>query len=101
MEQIRIFLSNNLSSLSNTFIVDLTTLEIYKLSRANRSSICFTLDIKPTYGCCAVTKTRYFGYKHNVVSDENGVIHSCDCTPENIHDIHYLKNIKHNLKIVL
>lgn len=98
MEQIRICLSNNLSSLSNTFIVDSTPLEICKLSRANRSSICSTLDIKPTFGYCAATKTRYFGYKLHAVCDENGVIHSFDFTPANIHDIHYLKDVKHNLK---
>ena len=78
--------------------MDSTPLEICKYSRANRSSICSTVDVKPTYGYCAATKTRYFGYKLHAVCDENGIIHSFDFTPANIHDIHYLKDIKNNLK---
>lgn len=98
LELIRSSLSESLSGLSTTFIVDSTPLEICKYSRANRSSICSTIDIKPTYGYCAATKTRYFGYKLHAVCDENGIIHSFDFTPANIHDIHYLKDIKNNLK---
>ena len=98
LELIRSSLSESLSALSTTFIVDSTPLEICKYSRANRSAICSTVDIKPSYGYCAATKTRYFGYKLHAVCDENGVIHCFDFTPANIHDIHYLKDIKHNLK---
>ena len=98
LELIRSSLSESLSALSTTFIVDSTPLEICKYSRANRSAICSTVDIKPSYGYCAATKTRYFGYKLHAVCDENGVIHCFDFTPANIHDIHYLKDSKHNLK---
>ncbi len=47
------------------------------------------MDVKPSYGYCAANKTRYFGYKLYAVCDENGIIHSFDFTPANIHDIHY------------
>ena len=98
LELIRSSLSESLSSLSTTFIVDSTPLEICKYSRENRSSICSNMDVKPSYGYCEATKTRYFGYKLHAVCYENGIIHSFDFTPANTHDLHYFKDIKNNLK---
>lgn len=92
LELLRSSLSESLSALSSTFIVDSTLLEICKYSRANRSSICSIcsiVDLKPTYGYCPASKTRYFGNKLHAVFDENGVIHSFDFTSANVHDIHY------------
>ena len=43
-------------------------------------------------------KTHYFGYKLHLVCDQNAVIHSFDFTPANIHDVNYLKDVKHNLQ---
>lgn len=44
------------------------------------------------------TKTRYFGFKLHAVCDKNGVFHSYDFSPANIHDVNYLNDIKENFK---
>lgn len=95
---IRENLSQQFSHLTNVFIVDSTPLEICKISRANRSSICSTDEIQPNYGYCAAQKTRYFGYKLHLVCDKNGVFHSFDFSPAHVHDVNYLKDIKDNFE---
>ena len=97
-ENIRKSLSQKFSHLSNLFIVDSTPVEICKISRAKRSNICAKEEIQPTFGYCSAKKTHYFGYKLHLVCDQNAVIHSFDFTPANIHDVNYLKDIKHNLQ---
>ncbi|KAA6316207.1 hypothetical protein EZS27_033451 [termite gut metagenome] len=96
-EKIRQRLSEKFSHLSNLFIVDSTPIEICKMSRAKRSSICSTEEIKPEFGYCAATKTHYFGYKLHAICDENAVMHSFDLTPANVHDVNYLKDVKYAL----
>lgn len=98
IEKIRETLSGKFSDFSDVFIVDSTPIEICKFSRANRSAICSTDDIKPSFGYCAAQKSRYFGYKLHAVCDKNGIFHSFDFTPANVHDVNYLKDIKENFK---
>ena len=50
IEKIRETLSNNFSDFTDVFIVDSTPIEICKISRANRSAICATDEIKPSFG---------------------------------------------------
>ncbi len=71
IEKIRETLSNKFSDFTNVFIVDSTHIEICKISRANRSAIYSTEDIKPFFGYCASQKTRYFGFKLHAVCDKN------------------------------
>ena len=66
------------SDFTDVFIVDSTPIEIYKISRANRSAICSTDEIKPSFGYCAAQKSGYFGYKLHAVCDKNGIFHSFD-----------------------
>lgn len=61
LEEIRRVLSAKFSDFTDVFIVDSTPLEICKISRANRSGICSTENIRPEFGYCAAQKTRYFG----------------------------------------
>ena len=75
-----------------------TPIEICKISRANRSAICSTDEIKPAYGYCAAQKSRYFGYKLHAVCDKNGIFHSFDFSPANVHDVNYLHDIKENFE---
>ncbi|KAA6314145.1 hypothetical protein EZS27_035193 [termite gut metagenome] len=96
-EKIRQRLSEKFSHLSNLFLVDSTPIEICKMSRAKRSFICLTENIKPEFGYCAATKTHYFGYKLHALCDENAVMHSFDLTPANVHDVNYLKEVKYAL----
>lgn len=98
IEKIRETLSKKFSDFTNVFIVDSTPIEICKISRANRSAICSTDDIKPSFGYCAAQKSRYFGYKLHAVCDSNGIFHSFDFTPANVHDVHYLIDIKENFQ---
>lgn len=98
IEKIREALSKKFSDFTNVFIVDSTPIEICKISRANRSSICSTNEIKPAFGYCAAQKSRYFGYKLHAVCDKNGIFHSFDFTPANVHDVNYLNDIKENFQ---
>jgi hypothetical protein len=97
LNEIREVLSLKFSDLTDVYIVDSTPIEICKISRANRSGICSTDEIRPSFGYCAAQKTRYFGYKLHAVCDKNGVFHSFNFTPANVHDVNYLKDVKHNL----
>ena len=78
IEKIRQTLSNKFADFTEVFIVDSAPIEICKISRANRSSICTTDEIKPSFGYCAAQKSRYFGYKLHAVCDKNGIFHSFD-----------------------
>lgn len=98
IEKIRETLSSKFSDFTDVFIVDSTPIEICKISRANRSAICSTDEIKPAYGYCAAQKSRYFGYKLHAVCDKNGIFHSFDFSPANVHDVNYLHDIKENFE---
>ena len=41
---------------------------------------------------------RYYGYKLHVVCSVAGVFENVDISKASVHDIHYLKDIKHQLK---
>lgn len=98
MESIRKSLSDKFIEFTDVLIVDSTPVEICKIGRAKRSAICSTDQIFPSFGYCAAQKSRYFGYKLHAVCDKNGVFHSFDLTPANIHDVNYLKDIKDQFK---
>lgn len=53
IEQIRQVLSSTFSDFTDVFIVDSKSIEICRLSRANRSAICSTEGIRPAFGYCA------------------------------------------------
>ncbi len=98
IEKIRICLSGKFSDFTNVFVVDSTPIQICKTSRAGRSGICSSEHIKPAFGYCAAQKTKYFGYKLHAVCDKNGIFHSFDFTPANVHDVNYLQDIKEDFK---
>ena len=98
IEKIRKILSSEFSDFTQVFIIDSTPIEICKISRAKRSKICSTQEIRPNFGYCSAQKTKYFGYKLHAVCDKNGIFHSFDFSPANIHDVNYLKDIKYNFK---
>jgi hypothetical protein len=97
-EKIRMVLSKKFSEFTDVFVVDSTPIEICKISRAMRSEICSTEQIRPAFGYCAAQKTRYFGFKLHAVYDKNGIFHSYDFSPANIHDVNYLKDFLDNFK---
>ncbi|MDR2385469.1 MAG: IS982 family transposase [Tannerella sp.] len=84
-------------SFSDYYIVDSMPLEVCKLSRSHRSSICKEDYISaPDRGYCASQKMSYYGYKLHAVCNIDGVFTDFELTKASVHDIHYLKNIKNN-----
>lgn len=95
MEFIREKLSDKFNAFEDYYIVDSMPLEITKLSRSGRSTICKeSYDTAPNRGFCASQNTSYYGYKIHTVCSINGVFKSFDISKDSVHDIHYLKDIK-------
>ena len=90
-------MSEKLISSENYFIVDSMPLEICKLSRSSRTTICKEDYLtSPSRGYCASQKMDFYGYKLHAVCSSNGVFCDFELTQAAVHDIHYLKNIKTN-----
>lgn len=98
IEKIRDTLSSKFSDFTDVFILDSTPIQICKMSRANRSAICSGDEIKASFGYCAAQKESYFGFKLHAVCDKNGIFHSFDFSPANVHDVKYLRDIKENFQ---
>lgn len=82
-------------STQDFYIVDSMPLEVCKLSRSSRSSICKEeYASAPDKGYCASQSINYYGYKLHAVCTIDGVFTDFDLTQASIHDIHFLKNIK-------
>lgn len=95
-EELRFKITNHMITATDDFIVDSMPLEICKLSRSVRSSICKEdYTTAPNKGYCASQKSHYYGYKLHAVCTTSGVFTSFDLTEASVHDIHYLKDIKH------
>ena len=93
-ELIRKKLVNQIST-NDFYIVDSMPLEVCKLSRSTRSSICKEeYETAPDKGYCASQSNNYYGYKLHAVCTIDGVFTDFDLTQASVHDIHYLKNIK-------
>jgi hypothetical protein len=62
-------------------------LEVYK---ENISTI-------PNKGYCASRDSRYYGYKLHALCSVSGVFQRIDLSTASVHDINYLKDIKHQI----
>ncbi len=99
IESIRFKLSEAFNEFEDCYILDSMPLEVCKLSRSNRSAICKNETwSSPNRGFCASQNTSYYGYKLHAVCSVRGVFKSIDISPASVHDIHYLKDVKHQLK---
>lgn len=97
-ELIRTKLASRFLEFENYFIVDSMPLEICKFSRHNRVKICKNeLETAPSKGFCASQNNWFYGYKLHGVCSISGVFHSLDITKAEVHDIHFLKNIKQQM----
>ena len=97
-EKIRIKLADFFLEFENYFIVDSMPLEICKFSRHNRVKICKEeFETAPSKGFCASQNNWFYGYKLHGVCSVSGVFHSLDITKAEVHDVHFLKNIKHQM----
>ena len=97
-ERIRKALAEKLTGSENYFIVDSMPLEICKLSRSSRTTICKEDFLtSPSKGYCASQKLHFYGYKLHAVCSSTGVFTNFELTQAAVHDIHFLKSIKTNL----
>lgn len=94
-EEVRTKLASRFLDFEDYFIVDSMPLEICKFSRHNRIKICKDdFETAPSKGFCASQNSWFYGYKLHGVCSVTGVFHSLDITKAEVHDIHFLKNIK-------
>src|SRR5690606_2913477 len=97
-ETIRLILASHFSEFEDYFIIDSRPLEICKTSRQTRLKICKEdYETAPAKGFCASQNTWFYGYKLHGVCTVSGVFQSIDITKANVHDIHYLNEVKHQL----
>ena len=97
-EEIRTKLAKEFLEFEDYFIVDSMPLEICKFSRHSRVKICKEeFESAPSKGFCASQNNWYFGYKLHGVCSVSGIFHSLDITKAEVHDVHFLKNIKQQM----
>ena len=88
-------MGENISTAPDYLIVDSMPLEVCRISRSSRSTVCRQeYYAAPDKGFCASQQTYYYGYKLHVVCSLDGVIRSFDLPKASVHDIHYLKDVK-------
>lgn len=99
LNEIRLKLASYFNEFEDCFIVDSMPLEVCKLSRSRRSTICKEDSyIYPDRGYCAAQGSSYYGYKLHAVCSVTGVFQAIDLSPASVHDIHYLKDIKTHIR---
>jgi hypothetical protein len=97
-EDIRTKLASRFLEFEDYFIVDSMPLEICKFSRHRRIKICKReFETAPSKGFCASQDNWFYGYKLHGVCSINGIFHSLDITKAEVHDVHFLKNIKQQM----
>jgi len=83
---------------NDTYVIDSMPLEVCKLSRASRSSVCQEYEhSSPSHGYCAAQDSYYFGFKLHAVCTPEGVLKMFDISKASVHDIHYLHDVKAQL----
>jgi hypothetical protein len=98
LEEIRTKLAFRFLEFEDFYIVDSMPLEICKFSRHNRIKICKKeFETAPSKGFCASQNNWFYGYKLHGVCSINGIFHSLDITKAEVHDVHFLKNIKQQM----
>lgn len=98
LEEVRTKLASRFLEFEDYFIVDSMPLEICKFSRHNRVKICKDkFETSPSKGYCASQNSWFYGYKLHGVCSVSGFFHSLDITKAEVHDVHFLKNIKQQM----
>lgn len=98
IEEIRMKMVEKFNEFENCYVVDSMPLEVCKISRSPRSKICKETDYAiPNRGFCASQNLHFYGYKLHAVCSISGVFQSFDLSPDSVHDIHYLQDIKSQL----
>ena len=98
LENVRQKLSIRFLEFEDYFVVDSMPLEICKNARQNRLKICKKdFETAPSKGYCASQNNWFYGYKLHGVCSITGVFHSIEITKAEVHDIHFMKNIKQQM----
>ena len=98
LEEVRTKLASRFLEFEDHFIVDSMPLEICKFARHRRIKICKNeFETAPSKGFCASQNNWFYGYKLHGVCSINGIFHSLDITKAEVHDVHFLKSIKHQM----
>ncbi|OYX80803.1 MAG: IS982 family transposase [Flavobacteriales bacterium 32-34-25] len=98
LEEVRTKLASRFLEFEDHFIVDSMPLEICKFARHRRIKICKNeFETAPSKGFCASQNNWFYGYKLHGVCSINGIFHSLDITKAEVHDVHFLKNIKQQM----
>lgn len=79
----------------DVFCIDSKPVKVCQNARGKRCAMGKdNPDAAPAWGYCASQGMYYYGYKLHAVCGISGVIHSYDMTSADVHDIHYLKDVK-------
>ena len=99
IENLRQKLAKAFNEFEDTYIVDSMPLPVAKIARAKRSTICQeNEETAPNMGYCPSQKVNYYGYKLHAVCSIRGIVSHFDLTKASVHDVNYLKDVKHNCK---
>ena len=94
-EEIRKDIAAAMDGAEDVFSIDSKPVKVCQNARAARCAMGReTPEVAPAWGYCASQKMHYYGYKLHAVCGISGVIHSYDMTAANVHDLHYLQDIK-------
>jgi len=81
----------------DTYIVDSIPIPIAHIARARSTTVCReSFHSAPDKGYCASLDDYYIGYKLHLVVSLAGVYHSMEMTKASVHDVHYLKELRHS-----
>lgn len=97
IEQLNQSISSTLNEGEDVFVVDSIPIPVCKNAREKQSKVCReNFETAPDKGYSAVNKTYFYGYKLHLLTSMRGIFYSMDLSKASVHDIHYLKDIKHS-----
>ena len=80
----------------DVFCIDSKPVPVCRNARAKRCKLGKNdYRTAPSFGYCAAQDSYYYGYKLHAVCGIRGVIHSYELSKANVHDLHYLNDIKY------
>lgn len=94
-EEIRKDIASAIDGREDVFSIDSKPIKVCQNARVARCSMGKdNPETAPAWGYCASQNMHYYGYKLHAVCGISGVIHSYDMTAANVHDLHYLDDVK-------
>lgn len=94
-EEIRKDIAMAMDAKEDVFSIDSKPVKVCQNARAKRCAMGKDdYERAPQWGYCASQGIHYYGYKLHAVCGISGVIHSYDMTAANVHDLHYLNDVR-------